>query len=334
MATSPTSKSALTSGAADEDTVGLDGDFVFTVKDLLANDPGGAAKVSIEKQFFFGDTADDRLNQVSTCSTTASRRSRARTAARTSSSPAATCWTSTTSSRSATRARGLPPTLTSQTARTLRLRRATTGRSSSRRLSRPTQAPQPRLVGRGQPDNRPATGPSAGHGWAVDQGGGQWGSVTGEIARTDADNSWLDTQNSPGGIDITNWFIDHTGGEFHLSFDLGIRDFGSGSREETDPNATLKVLVDGKEVDPPSATRRCSETRLARRTWLTSTTRSERASPDRPAAHDLLRRHHAAGGRRQLRRVHARQPSRSTTGSSDLTSTDAMKNTTGDLYPR
>src|SRR5262249_61027939 len=56
VATSPTSKSATTSGAAKDDTVGADGDFTFTVKELLANDPGGAAKVDVTKQFFFGDS--------------------------------------------------------------------------------------------------------------------------------------------------------------------------------------------------------------------------------------------------------------------------------------
>jgi hypothetical protein len=55
MATSPTSKSALLSGAAKDDAVGLNGDYTFTIKDLLANDPGGAAKADVTKQFFFGD---------------------------------------------------------------------------------------------------------------------------------------------------------------------------------------------------------------------------------------------------------------------------------------
>src|SRR5262245_52789969 len=64
MATSPTSNSALLSGAAKDDAVGLNGDYIFTIKDLLANDPGGAAKVSIDTQFFFGDTAADKANQA------------------------------------------------------------------------------------------------------------------------------------------------------------------------------------------------------------------------------------------------------------------------------
>lgn len=58
MATSPTSKSATQSGAAKDDVVGLDGHYTFTIADLLSNDPGGAAKVDLTKQFFFGDSID------------------------------------------------------------------------------------------------------------------------------------------------------------------------------------------------------------------------------------------------------------------------------------
>src|SRR5215475_10725894 len=64
MATSPTSKSALLSGAAKDDHVGQDGDFAFTIADLLANDPGGAAKADVSKQFFFGSTAADQADQA------------------------------------------------------------------------------------------------------------------------------------------------------------------------------------------------------------------------------------------------------------------------------
>ena len=64
MPTSPTSQSATHSGAAKDDVVGLHGDFKFAIADLLANDPGGAAKVDITKQFFFGDTAYDQNHQA------------------------------------------------------------------------------------------------------------------------------------------------------------------------------------------------------------------------------------------------------------------------------
>src|SRR5262245_61883040 len=56
MAQTPTSKSAPINNAAKDDHVGGDGDFTFTIADLLANDPGGAAKVNVATQFFFGDS--------------------------------------------------------------------------------------------------------------------------------------------------------------------------------------------------------------------------------------------------------------------------------------
>ena len=37
----------------------LNGDFTFSIADLLANDPGGAAKISVDTQFRFGTTQED-----------------------------------------------------------------------------------------------------------------------------------------------------------------------------------------------------------------------------------------------------------------------------------
>ena len=54
MATSPTSKSAPLSNAAKDDALGHDGDFTFTIADLLANDAGGARAST----FFFGAGLD------------------------------------------------------------------------------------------------------------------------------------------------------------------------------------------------------------------------------------------------------------------------------------
>jgi hypothetical protein len=54
MATSPTSKSAPLSNAAKNDALGHDGNFTFTISDLLANDAGGAKASS----FFFGSGLD------------------------------------------------------------------------------------------------------------------------------------------------------------------------------------------------------------------------------------------------------------------------------------
>ena len=57
MATSPTTKSAATSGAAKDDAIGNDGVFHYSYSEmlskLLANDPGGANKLA--DHFFFGD---------------------------------------------------------------------------------------------------------------------------------------------------------------------------------------------------------------------------------------------------------------------------------------
>jgi hypothetical protein len=60
MSTSPTSQSALKSGAAKDDALGADGHFTFSIADLLANDPGGAAKADVATQFFFGSGADQQ----------------------------------------------------------------------------------------------------------------------------------------------------------------------------------------------------------------------------------------------------------------------------------
>jgi hypothetical protein len=57
MGQNTTSNSVLLNNAAKDDVVGLNNDFNFTISDLLANDPGGAAKVNVDTQFFFGDAA-------------------------------------------------------------------------------------------------------------------------------------------------------------------------------------------------------------------------------------------------------------------------------------
>jgi hypothetical protein len=55
-------------------------------------------------------------------------------------------------------------------------------------------------------------------------------------------NYWLDTQASPGPIDISHQFTDTTGGNTLLSFDIGVQSFGSYS---TASNATFDFKVDG-----------------------------------------------------------------------------------------
>jgi len=76
---------------------------------------------------------------------------------------------------------------------------------------------------------------------------GQPAPYEGSIASTSG-NFWLDTQNSPGGINISNYFTDNTGGAFQLSFDIGIHDFGTGSQQETAHDALFQVSVDNQVV--------------------------------------------------------------------------------------
>ena len=90
------------------------------------------------------------------------------------------------------------------------------------------------------------------NGWGGSGANTVWGQAPGEIVQTDAatsGGSWLDTQHSPGGIEIANWFADPTAdGKFVVSFDLGIHDFGTGLMEETGDDAVFNVLIDDKVV--------------------------------------------------------------------------------------
>ena len=150
MATSPTANNAaLLWGAAKEQLVGGDGDFMFNIKDLLANDPGGAAKVDLSKQFFLGTLRPmgslPRRRRPTWLPTTSPTSETATTGSR------LVLPTSTTSFRSATRARGLSPTWTSQP-RASRRARAARRRSSLRGELRQLRGhPRSRSVGYGQP---------------------------------------------------------------------------------------------------------------------------------------------------------------------------------------
>ena len=250
MATSPTTKSALLSGAAKDDAVGQDGVFTFKISDLLANDPGGAAKVNVTTQFFFGDTAEDQADQAGYLAT-----------------------------HGITNNGDGTYTINSDALDSfsyfVQIGNKGTWSQADVDVTAPAPAPE-KVVGdllfREDFDsyadvdnlsygswetvnltNGPATGPSEDHSWAIKDENGQWAGVTGEVVHSNIDgisgDFWLDTQNSPGGIDISNWFVDPTGGEFRLSFDLGIHDFGDGPKAETAQNAMFNVLVDGKLVD-------------------------------------------------------------------------------------
>jgi hypothetical protein len=254
MAKSPTDKSAQTSGAAKDDVVGAHNDFTFTIHDLLANDPGGALKSGIigdapGSQFFFGSTAADQHDQKGYLEAHGIIDNHDGTYTLKSGSDTLDfdyfvqignkgTW-SQAHVDVVDRPDAPPPVVHHGDGDLLFLENFDTYASSGN-LSHGSWGEVNLGIGSLQPDG-------TNHGWAIDQGG-QWASVSGEIAQTSPDNFWLDTQNSPGGIDMTNWFVDPTGGDFHLSFELGIRDFGSGPKMETDPSAVLKVLVDNKEV--------------------------------------------------------------------------------------
>jgi hypothetical protein len=246
MATSKTSQSASVSGVAKDDHLGQDGDFTFTISDLLAND-GGSVK-DVTKQFVFGTTQDEWDHQDKYLA-----------------------------DHGITYNDGIY-TITSD-AIDFKYMIQTGNKGTWSTANVDVTAPKPVDTHHNGDDllfsedfdtyadadnlsheswdtvnltRGPATGPSVGHSWAIKDGDG-WDGVTGEVVHSDiagmSGDFWLDTQNSPGGIDISNWFVDPTGGEFHLSFDLGIHDFGEGPKAETDHNAMLNVLVDGKLVD-------------------------------------------------------------------------------------
>jgi hypothetical protein len=241
MATSPTSKSALKSGAAKDDAVGQDGDFTFTIQDLLANDPGGAAKVSVDKQFFFGDTAADQADQGGYMA----------------------------SHGIVMNADGTFTITDAAIDFNYFVQIGNKGTWSTAHVDvtapEPTPEPEPHagdvlftenFEGYTIEDDHGGWGVvNLGYGgWANPQGSGApgeivQGSAFPESIQPTSGDHWLDTQNSPGGIDITNWFNDPTGGAFRVSFDLGVHDFGEGPLQETNHDAVFQLKVDGVVVE-------------------------------------------------------------------------------------
>ena len=100
-----------------------------------------------------------------------------------------------------------------------------------------------------------------GHQWATGGVLGTpdgWQSVNGELVKGNAfpgsiastsGDYWLDTQNSSGGINITNYFHDTIDdGKFFVSFDIGLHDFGTGVMEETPHDGSFEVRINGTAV--------------------------------------------------------------------------------------
>ena len=70
----------------------------------------------------------------------------------------------------------------------------------------------------------------------------------GNIASTSGD-AWLDTQNSPGPIDISHTFKDANGGQAQLSFDIGTQSLDYlGQHYATNPDAAFEFRIDGATV--------------------------------------------------------------------------------------
>jgi hypothetical protein len=241
MATTSISKSALLSGAAKDDAVGVNGDFTFTIQDLLANDPGGAAKVSVDSQFFFGTTAADQANQAAYLD--------------------AHGITNNGDGTYSIQSDALDFDYFVQIGN-----KGTWSTAHVDVVDTPDPPPVPHagdllfaenfdysgIV----PINDPATGNAVAgvidlnalNGWTgaahTELGMDGYGGIS-----STSGNAWLDTQNSPGGIDISHTFVDPTGDKALLSFDIAFEDLTfNGQNYATDLAGNLQFKIDGQVV--------------------------------------------------------------------------------------
>lgn len=219
-------------GAAKDDVLGLDGDFTFSIADLLANDPGGAAK-DPATQFYFGTDPSSQAAYLVAHGITDN-------------------------------GNGTYTLTSGATDFVYNVQMGNNGAWSQANVdvTAPTVTPEPHLgdllffedwedytvvVDQGQWFQA-----NLGEGgWLDRQGDGSYGEVVptdGTPSESYGDGNWLDTQNSPGSIDITNTFQDPTGDDFVISFDLLIHDFGDGPLLETPHDAELTVMIDGQAV--------------------------------------------------------------------------------------
>lgn len=226
MTTSPTSQSALKSGAAKDDALGADGHFTFSIADLLANDPGGAAKVAQSTQFFFGDSAADQADQGAYLTAHGI-----------------------TDNGNGTFTLGEGAADFSYF---VQIGNKGTWSQADVSVTAPvphagdvlfqenfdglTTAPQFGVV-----DLAVNGWTGAGHTELGENGYGNIASTTGAY--------WLDTQNSPGPIDIAHVFVDPTGGKAQVSVDIGTQALVyQGQPYATDANGLLQFKVDGAVV--------------------------------------------------------------------------------------
>jgi hypothetical protein len=243
MSLSPTSKPTPINNAAKDDAVGQDGDFTFTVADLLANDPGGAAKVSVATQFLFGSTQWDYDHQSEYLD-----------------------------------AHGIIAnddgtfTLTEDAIDfkySVQIGNKGTWSVADVDVTAPPCEPSAGEVlfsenfdedgGTRYYDPAYATveNPTGfvfeatnldAYGWTGAANTELGATGYGGIVSTSGD-AWLDTQNSPGPIDISNTFEDPTGGQVQLSFDIGTQSLDYlGQHYETDSKAMIQFKIDGNVV--------------------------------------------------------------------------------------
>jgi|EndMetStandDraft_2_1072991.scaffolds.fasta_scaffold48575_2 hypothetical protein len=243
MATSPTTKSALLSGAAKDDAVGLNNDYTFTIADLLGNDPGGAAKVDVTKQFLFGTTQDEWANQKGYLAdhgiTDNGDGTFTINAGATDFQYMVQIGNKGTWSTAHVDVTAPPPEA-----------------HAGELLFQENWDDYLSVVDHGgywDEVNLSAPQNSLTHGWVTSDG---WNTAIGEVVKSEgfigaapaatSGQGWLDTQNSPGNIDIVSWFHDDTGGAFKLSFDLGTYGYDNGvDIGQTAQDATFEIRIDG-----------------------------------------------------------------------------------------
>ncbi len=247
MTQTPFKKQVPINNAAKDDTVGtVDGVHTFSINDLLANDPGGAAKVSIGTQFFFGDDP-------------------------TKSSPA---------DQAAYMAEHGIVKISDDNGGTYDIGVGATdfnyfvqiGNSGTWSEAHVTvNAPVPHTgvdlftenfdgyAGQMFQDHGATvfevTDLNVASGWSgaghTELGADGYGGVP--ATSGGAGGFWLDTQNSPGGVDISHGFIDNTapvaGKTSVLSFDVAKQSLDyQGQHYATDPNAAFTFKIDGVAV--------------------------------------------------------------------------------------
>jgi hypothetical protein len=237
MGTSPTSTSAPLSNAAKADTIGFDGDFTFTKADLLANDAGGARA----NTFFFGHGDNGGLTQEQYMTLhgitydVASDTYTAHGGDFEYSVQIGNKGTYSTAQVDVAEAHAgaelFSENFDGYTGQTFK----TNGVVASAEVDLAAQ-----------------------HGWTGTENGGAAHTelgvtdVLGGIDATSGDR-WLDTQNTPGGIDISHTFTDTTaaidGKTAVLSFDIAKMDVKwDANNYVTDPNASFEFRVDGSVV--------------------------------------------------------------------------------------